>query len=84
MTFKLPLNLLETPDFSKTELKEKGMSVVVINTLKFKVINESCNKTDKHDAMTISAFLAKKMLPESHLCSKETENIRRLLKSRER
>ena len=58
--------------------------MTVINTLKFKVINESAKKTDKHDAATISEFLAKDMLPESYLYSKETENIRRLLKSRER
>ena len=58
--------------------------MTVINTLKFKVINESTKKTDKHDASTISEFLSKDMLPESYLCGKETENIRRLLKSRER
>ena len=58
--------------------------MTVINTLKFKVINESAKKTDKHDAATISEFLARDMLAESYLCSKETENIRWLLKSRER
>ena len=41
-------------------------------------------KTDEHDASTISEFLSKDMLPESYLCNKETENLRRLLKSRER
>ncbi len=45
---------------------------------------ESTKKTDRHDASTISEFLAKDMLPESYICSKETENLRRLLKSRER
>ena len=45
---------------------------------------ESTKKTDKHDASTISEFLAKDMLPESYICSKETENLRRLLKSKER
>ena len=48
------------------------------------MINESTKKTDKHDASTISEFLSKDMLPESYLCNKETENLRRLLKSRER
>lgn len=41
-------------------------------------------KTDKYDASIISEFLSKDMLTESYLCGKETENIRRLLKSRER
>lgn len=70
--------------FFKNQLEEIGAKVTVINTLKFKVINESSKKTDKHDAATISEFLSKEMLPESYLCSKETENIRRLLKSRSR
>ena len=70
--------------FFKNQVEKAGAYVTVINTLKFKVINESTKKTDKHDASTISEFLSKDMLPESHICSKETENLRRLLKSRER
>ena len=70
--------------FFKNQVEKAGAEVTVINTLKFKVINESTKKTDKHDASTISWFLSKDMLPESHICSKETENLRRLLKSRER
>ena len=70
--------------FFKNQVEKAGAHVTVINTLKFKVINESTKKTDKHDASTISEFLSKDMLPESHICSKETENLRRLLKSRER
>lgn len=62
--------------FFKHQVEKAGAEVTVIN--------ESAKKTDKHDAATISEFLAKDMLPESYLCSKETENIRRLLKSRER
>lgn len=58
--------------------------MTVINTLKFKVITESAKKTDRHDAATISEFLSKDMLPESHVCRADTENQRRLLKSRER
>jgi len=70
--------------FFKNQVEKAGDEVTVINTLKIKVINESTKKTDKHDASTISEFLSKDMLPESYLCGKETENIRRLLKSRER
>ena len=70
--------------YFKSQVEKAGAEVTVINTLKFKVINESTKKTDKHDASTISEFLSKNMLPESYLCNKETENLRRLLKSRER
>ena len=70
--------------FFKNQVEKAGAEVTVINTLKFKVINESTKKTDKHDASTISEFLSKDMLPESYICNKETENLRRLLKSRER
>jgi transposase len=39
-------------------------------------------KTDKHDAATIAEFLEKDMLPESRLCSRTSEQLRRLLKAR--
>lgn len=70
--------------FFKNQVEKAGAEVTVINTLKFKVINESTKKTDKHDASTISEFIEKDMLPESYVCNQETENLRRLLKSRER
>lgn len=59
-----------------------GIKVKVINTMKFKVIRESVNKTDKRDAYIIAVFLEKDMLPESKLCSQKSEEIRRILKSR--
>lgn len=68
--------------FFRNKLLLKGIEVLVVNTLKFKVVNESVKKTDKHDARTLSEFLEKEMLPESQLCSQESEDIRRLLKSR--
>jgi transposase len=66
----------------KDRMEELGCEVVVINTLKFKVVTESVKKTDKHDAATIAEFLAKDMLPEAYICSKENEHLRRLLKVR--
>lgn len=60
----------------------KGFNVTVVNTLRFKVVNQSTKKTDKNDARTLCEFLEKEMLPSSHLCTKENENIRRILKSR--
>ena len=68
--------------YFKSRLEAAGIRVTVINTLRFKVVNESVNKTDKHDAATIVDFLEKDMLPESRLCSRESEQLRRLLKAR--
>jgi transposase len=68
--------------YFKSRMEAAGIEVKVINTLKFKVVNESVKKTDKHDAATIAEFLEKEMLPESFLCSRESEQMRRLLKAR--
>ena len=68
--------------FFRNKMITAGIEVKVVNTLKFKVINESVKKTDKHDARTLAEFLEKDMLPESILCSQESEDIRRVLKSR--
>jgi len=68
--------------YFKTRVERVGVVVTVINTMKFKVVNESVKKTDRHDARTIAEFLEKDMLPEARLCSEESEQLRRLLKSR--
>ena len=68
--------------YFKNRMERIGIEVVVINTLKFKVVNESVKKTDRHDARTIAEFLEKDMLPESWLCSEKSEELRRILKSR--
>jgi transposase len=68
--------------YFKNRMEAAGIEVKVINTLKFKVVNESVKKTDKHDAATIAEFLEKDMLPESLLCSRASEQLRRLLKAR--
>ena len=69
--------------YFKNVMETAGCEVRVINTLKFKVVNESVKETDKHDAATIAEFLAKDMLPESQICSEESEQMRRLLKVRQ-
>jgi transposase len=68
--------------YFKSRMEAAEIGVKVINTLKFKVVNESVKKTDKHDAATIAEFLEKDMLPESQLCSRTSEQLRRLLKAR--
>jgi len=69
--------------YFKGRMEAAGIGVTVINTLKMKVVNESVKKTDKHDAATIAEFLEKDMLPESQLCSRKSEQLRRFLKARE-
>jgi len=68
--------------YFKSRMEAAGVGVIVINPSKLKVINESVKKTDKHDAATIAEFLEYDMLPEAHLCSRESEQLRRLLKVR--
>jgi len=69
--------------YFKNRMEDAGIGVTVINPSKFKVVNESVKKTDKHDAATIAEFLEKDMLPEAQLCSRESEQLRRLLKARQ-
>ena len=68
--------------YFKNRVERLGITVVVVNTLKFKIVNESVKKTDRHDASTIAEFLEKEMLPEARLCSQKSEELRRLLKTR--
>lgn len=68
--------------YFKNRVERLGITVVVVNTLKFKIVNESVKKTDRHDAATIAEFLEKEILPEARLCSQESEELRRLLKTR--
>ena len=46
------------------------------------MITTSTKKTDANDAATLAYYLMKAMLPEAHLCSQTSEEIRRLLKTR--
>jgi transposase len=68
--------------FFKNEIEKLGVEVIVVNTLKFKIVNESVNKTDKRDAKVISEFLEKDMLPKVNLSSEKSEKIRRLVSIR--
>jgi transposase len=68
--------------YFKRRVEALGVPVVVINTMKFKVVTESVKKTDRRDAATIAEFLEKDMLPEAKLCSTESEELRRVLKAR--
>lgn len=81
---KLAVESTGNTKYFKNRMEKAGAEVTVVNTVKFKVINESVSKTDRHNATTSSEFLKDYKLPQSYLCSKETENLRRLIKSRER
>ena len=68
--------------FFRDLMASSGFKVIVVNTLRFKVVNLSTKKTDKNDARTLAEFLSKDILPVSHLCSAESEALRRIIKSR--
>jgi transposase len=68
--------------YFRNKLLQAEIGVTVVNTLKFKIVNESVKKTDKRDAKTLAEFLEKDMLPESILCTQESEDIRRVIKAR--
>jgi transposase len=68
--------------YFKKRIEKEGYKVKVINTMKFKVVNESINKTDKRDAKVIAEFLQKDILPEAKLCGEESELLRRLVSVR--
>lgn len=68
--------------YFKNKMETEGFGVLVVNTSKFKVITMSTKKTDANDAATLSFYLSKDMLPQSHLCGQTSEEIRRMLKTR--
>ena len=68
--------------YFKNKMEAEGFGVLVVNTSKFKVITMSTKKTDANDAATLSFYLSKDMLPQSHLCDQTSEEIRRMLKTR--
>lgn len=68
--------------FFKNRMEKEFFDVTVVNTNKFKVITYSTKKTDANDALTLAMYLQKEMLPEAHLCSQTSEEIRRMLKTR--
>ena len=68
--------------YFRNRMQHEGFNVLVINTMKFKVIVTSAKKTDRHDAHTIAMFLSKDLIPESYLCDQETEELRKLIAQR--
>jgi len=69
--------------YFKNEIEKLGIEVKIVNTLHFKVVNQTVNKTDKKDAKIIAEFLAKDIIPEVKLSSEKSEKLKRLLSSRD-
>ena len=68
--------------YFKNRMESEFFVIKVVNTKMFKVNTLSTKKTDATDAGTLAYYLMKEMLPEAHLCSQTSEEIRRLLKKR--
>ena len=81
-SIELAIETTSNARFFKNRMEKEGFVVKVVNTNRFKVITMSTKKTDANDAATLAYYLVKEMLPEAHLCSQTSEEIRRLLKTR--
>ena len=81
-SIELAVETTSNARFFKNRMEKEGFVVKVVNTNRFKVITTSTKKTDANDAATLAYYLVKEMLPEAHLCSQTSEEIRRLLKTR--
>lgn len=81
-TIELAVETTGNARFFKNQMEKEFFEVTVVNTNRFKVITTSTKKTDANDALTLAIYLQKEMLPEAHLCSQTSEEIRRMLKTR--
>lgn len=68
--------------YFRNTMEHEGFHVIVINTMRFKMIVASASKTDFRDAKTIAYFLSRDMIPESYLCDQPTEELGKLLSER--
>lgn len=69
--------------FFVRSIKAKVRKVRVINPWQFKVISNSVKKNDKNDAVTISKYLSKGLLPEVRVRSKEESELASLIATRD-
>lgn len=81
-TIEIAVETTGNARFFKNQMEKEYFVVKVVNTNKFKIITMSTKKTDMNDAATLAYYLMKEMLPEAHLCSQTSEEIRRMLKTR--
>ena len=68
--------------YFKKKMEEAGFEVHIVNTMKFKIIEEMNKKNDKNDARSLAEYLIKDMIPEVYLCSEESEILKSLIKHR--
>ncbi len=63
-------------------VKERVSRVVIVNPREFEVIKNSCQKTDKRDALNLARFLAADLLPEVREKTELAETVLRLNETR--
>lgn len=66
------------------KIMDKVKVVRVINPQQFKVISESAKKTDEEDAVKIAYFLSKGLIPGVRIRDKEEDELRSMIKAREK
>lgn len=66
------------------EIKELVKVVRIVNPSQFKIISQSVKKTDEQDAVTLARYLAKGLIPEVRMRSKEESQIASLIGTRDK
>lgn len=66
------------------QIEGSAARIRIINPIQFKVISESIKKTDEHDAITISRYLSKGLIPEVRMRSKEEAKLASLIGTRDK
>jgi transposase len=73
-----------TTDYFVRQVEVQVKRVRVVNPSQFKVIAQSVKKTDRQDAITLARYLQKGLIPEVRQRSKESQQLHRLLGTRDK
>lgn len=73
-----------TTDYFVRQIGTQVKRIRVVNPSQFKVIAQSVKKTDRQDAITLARYLQKGLIPEVRQRSKESQQLHRLLGTRDK
>ena len=73
-----------TTDYFVRQIHDQVKRVRVVNPSQFKVIAQSVKKTDRQDAITLARYLQKGLIPEVRQRSKASQQLHRLLGTRDK
>ncbi|RKX69450.1 IS110 family transposase [candidate division TA06 bacterium] len=81
---KVALEMLTGSYYFYDKMIDSCDEIVIINSNKFKVIAESCKKTDKIDSSTIAVYYSKDLLPTVYIPENSIRQLRDLVSLRYR